>query len=475
MHIKSLSLDRFLEFIDSAETLPVETAYEDVGWFRRAIDIRAETVQGFPYDIMQAGDVVFTEDILQAQDDGTQQIVEIPDEIDIFPLLNDMAVDLDLYGAFYAVYETNRTGRNGAWRRLHPPSMKPVYDDMRGLVGFERRIPNKGKVRDYTVDEIVYVWIPNRRYETGHGKGLAHSALQAATSLNNVQKFQSAFFENGALNPTIVTIEGYETFNEGEQTRIKRLFKRLMSGIKNAFEIIPVGGNTTVSNLMQPLRDMAMQEMTTAQRETIATAFGIPQSLLMSNAANFATATQDDLNFYDKTIIPLIRLIEWQLNERLFKPNNYVLRFQKSRLEVYQQLEASKVDKLHLMFTDKVIDKNEYRTNAGFAYDEKYETEEEPEPDLTEQIQRLQTEDDTSLEPDTAPEQERQQNELRQWREYASKRYAEGKPEKALRFQAQHIPPALSDSISRTLGHVNKIDSVHTVFDDATLWLSVHA
>lgn len=474
MEAKTIGLDRFLDLItDNENTLPIEDAYEKVGWFRRGIDIRAEAGRSFPYDVMQNGEVLFTEDVMQSQENGTLEIIDTPPEIDIFDLLDNIIVDLDLYGAFYAIYETNRFYKNGRWRRLVPTSIKPVWAENGQIARWKRTIrkPNGGSQEIILqADELLYIWMPSIRSELGHGVGIGKSALMAATSLNNISRFQSAFFENGALNPMVVSIEGYETFSEREQSRIKDTYRRMLKGLKNAFNFLLVGGSTSATNLMQPLREMAMEEMTHNQRETIATALGIPQSLLFSNATSFATATQDDLNFYDKTIVPLMTLIEQQLNERLFKPNDYLLRFQKSRLEVYQQLESSKVDKLSTMLHDKAITIDEYRQFLNLPpMEEDLEPEPEmipdPDPTMNERIDRLQ---------DGGGDDERQAEELRQWRKYASKRFKEGSPEKALLFEAKHIDSALSDSIYRALHSVQSVDSVHMVFDDAQYWLTPH-
>lgn len=464
--VKSISLDRFLEFMQDSDLLPIEEAYEKVGWFRRGVDIRAETARSFPFDVFQNGEIAFTEAALQWESAERLQEVDIPDALNIFPLLGQAVVDLDLHGAFYAVFESNRFNRNRAWRRLYPPSIRPQYDETTGaLAGFERRLKS-GALFHFAPDDLLYVWMPNPRSEIGPGRGGAYPALQSATSLHHIGKFQGAFFDHGAITPTIVTIQGYEHAPPDEQKAIKGRLQRLMAGIKHAFEIIAVGGDVQVAHLMQPLREMAMQELTQTLREGIATALGIPHSLLMSNAANFATATQDDLNFYDKTIIPLVVYIQAQLNERLFRPAGYRLHFQKSRLEVYQQLEVSKVDKVSTMYRDRAIDTAEYRALMGLPpRDEDEDTAAETANALEERVQRLEQAPDPDESGDDGLDAA-----LRKWRRMAVKRYQEGSPHKAQVFTHAAIPAVLNDSISRTLAYIESVDGVHTVFDDAALW-----
>lgn len=381
----TLPLDRFLEYFNTTDTLAIEDAYEHVGWFRRACDVRAEAVRSFPFDLFEGSEVAFTENPFSA-DEGT--FTEYPDEIDIFHLLDDMVLDLDMHGAFYARYETNQFGRNGRWRRLHPASIEPQYDNQRGLTSFKRQTSAGSTTIQVDDDTFLYLWMPPRKQEKGHGVGLAVAALMAATGMNNTERFQSAFFENGALNPTILSINGFEKFPEGEQERVKGLFQRIMGGLRNAFNIIPVGGDVTATNLMQPLREMGMQELTQSQRETIATTLGVPHSLLFSDAANYATASQDDLNFYDKAVVPLVKLLQQQLNQRLFKPRGYVLNFAKERLEVYQALEGQKADWLMALVDRGVITRKQAAQRMGFAFDDG-SADDNAEPDTEAENERI--------------------------------------------------------------------------------------
>lgn len=458
--IKSLGLDKFVELLSNSDTLPVEKAYNEVAWFNRAVDIRADKVGSFPFDLIQGNQVVYTEDLVQSQTDGTVSVQEYPADINVFHLLPQIARDLDLYGAFYAIYETNRHNRNGKWRRLYPKSIKPLFDKMAGLIGFERNI--NGHTTRYDVDELLYVWVPPTSAEVGHGKGTAESVLMSTTALRNTEVFQSAFFENGALNPTIISIADYKKYNKDEQSRVQRLFKSLMAGVKKAFNIIPLSGDVTVNNLQQPLEQMGLTDLTKTLRETINTGFGVPQSLTLSNAANFATATQDVLNFYDYTLMGFVRLIEDQLNARLMQPKGYILKFRKARLEVFQQVEAQKADRLNGMLDRDVITIAEYREMMDLPPMSGDDSADDTEMREDTAISRLQSDDDAM------------QDELRKWRKFAAKRYKEGNPEKALDFESHTLPVDLVDSVTRTLSSVMDVGNVYQVFDDAELWL-VHA
>ncbi len=73
---------------------------------------------------------------------------------------------------------------------------------------------------------------------------------------------------------------------------------------------------------------------------------GVPHWLVMSNAANFATAQADRLNFYEMTVIPESRLITDVINQQLLKPLGYNLQFKPQEMSVFQENETERSQSL---------------------------------------------------------------------------------------------------------------------------------
>jgi HK97 family phage portal protein len=344
------------------EMLAIETAYAEVPWFGSGIDHRANAFSNMPFDLMRIG----SNEPIADDSNYEEELADMP-ELNIFRVLSNLIADLDLYGTAYAVYETNQFGMNGAWRRLHPSSINPWHNPSTGeLLWFYRS--TVGQQIKIGLDDpgFLWLWMPERDRENYPGKGVGWRALRAATAINAIDAFQAVFFKNGAINPTIVQMKGFGTQPKDEKDRVQNVLQRLMSGIANAFKIVPLDGDVNVFTLMQNLRDMAMEVQTTQQRENISTAMQVPQSMLFSNAANFATAQQDDFNFYDKAIAPMAnRIVKPQLNERFFRPLGYRIEYQKSRLEVYQKLELENSDKLVVLLDRGVMDVNEIRSQVN--------------------------------------------------------------------------------------------------------------
>src|SRR5690606_23113654 len=170
-----------------------------------------------PYDVMR-GETVLGDD---------QSVDDLDDILSIFYILDDMWTDLDLYGEAYAYYETNIFSLNGRWRRWLPGSVIPRHDSSGQLSHFNRYYHGDSKINIAPNDpNFIWLWMPNYRRENYPGVGVGHRGLLAASSILNKDKFQSAYFENGAIAPTLVRIKGYGTLDEEEKGRTEGIFKQ---------------------------------------------------------------------------------------------------------------------------------------------------------------------------------------------------------------------------------------------------------
>jgi len=321
--------------------------YERIPWLYRAVNLRADALAGLPTSWETL--------------DGTPVAAppKLPFALDLAHLLNLIEGWLTLYGAAYVFKGMNAARRVRHLHPLHPRTVTPVYEGERGLVGYERQVG--GERIALGLDEVVAIWLPARRAELGYGVPPARAALSAAGMLQAADQFGEQYFQHGAVMPTLISIEGMPS--PGDMEKLESWAGRAMSGLRNAFrplalrapvKVQPLAGNVELGKL-------ALPELTDKKREDIATALGVPHSLLFSNAANYATARQDDLHFYDKTILPEARRIEAALNAGLFERHGVRLRFRPDRMEIYQSLEAQKADRVTALFTSKIITKEEAR------------------------------------------------------------------------------------------------------------------
>jgi HK97 family phage portal protein len=327
--------------------------YEQTPWLYRAVNLRADALAGLPWRWTNA------------EGAPLDAPPKLPFVLDLPVLLNQIEGWLVLYGAAYVFKGVNAARRVKLLRLLHPSSVTPLYDDMRGCVGYERSVG--GERVPLALEEVVQIGLPARRAELGHGTPPARAALQAAGMLHAADAFSDQYFQHGTMMPTLITVEGMPPMEDIE--RLEHWSRRAMSGIRNAFRVIALRGQIKVQPLAGnvELGKLALPELTDKKREDIATALGVPHSLLFSSAANYATAHQDDLHFYDKTVLPQARLIESALNAGLFASLGVRLRFAPEQMEMYQELEAQKAEKVTALYTAGIISKAEAREMMGLT------------------------------------------------------------------------------------------------------------
>jgi HK97 family phage portal protein len=343
---KSLTLDTLPDaawtpILGSGAGDDLTELYAQVPWLYRAVNLRADALANLPHAWETLGG------------DPLPGEPRLPFPLDLPYLLNLLEGWLVLYGAAYIFKGLNAARRVKTLRPLHPRTVTPVIEPERGLVAFERQSGADRLTLD--LHEIIYLWLPSRRAELGHGTPPAQAALAAAGMLKAADQFADTYFRQGALMPTLISIDGMPPASEME--KLEHWAARAMTGLGNAFRTIALRAQVKVQPLSAnvELGRLALPELTDKKREDIATALGVPHSLLFSNAANYATARQDDLHFYDKTILPEARRIEAALNAQLFAHYSLRLRFRPDQMEIYQEREAQKADKLAALADAEVI------------------------------------------------------------------------------------------------------------------------
>ena len=307
-----------------------------VSWLYRCVDIRAQAVASMPWEVRR-GDVVVASPDIAAQE-GLTWLNELPD------LLYRTEAALTLTGRAYWFRERNLL-RTLAVRWLRPDSVTPdIGRD--GLRGFTRRIGNDDLRLD--VDDVVYFWMPDPFVELGPAENYpGKAALAAAGVLRSMEQFLTDYFERGMVKATLLK---YSTpMGPDESRRVKEWWKRVATGVKNAFATEVVRGDFEPLVVGEGLTDLQNSALTAEQRESIATALGVPQSKITANAANYATKESDDRMFITDTVAPACRWLETVINRQLLEPMGLTLQFMPEELSVMQEDEASRASSLNLL------------------------------------------------------------------------------------------------------------------------------
>lgn len=310
----------------------VQKYYKRVGLLYRCIDIRMASINNVPWEITKGKTVVWS-----SEDEEAPKELAWLEDWPALLALTEAALCMRSEAYFYKV--RNRVVmKDLQW--FAPTSMTPIWDEKDGLKRFERRLSSRAEVIKFTPEEIVYIWQRDPMHETNRRVSPAEAACAAAGVIYNVDTFTTNFLERGAIKATLLTVEGNLAAQEKE--RLKSWWKRLVGGVKNA------GNTEVISAAVKPviigegLQELSNTDLTGEKRSDLISTMGVPLSKVLSDAANYATATQDDMGFYRDTIIPECKLIARSMNKQLFTEFGYRLQFKPDTMDIFQTDEAER-------------------------------------------------------------------------------------------------------------------------------------
>jgi len=459
-----------------AEEKSLQDYYKSIPWLFRGVDIRADAVASMPFAIYRG------ETEIDSSKDYKNAVGYLPSPGALFGLIE---AALTIWGYAYAFKKRSVFMAKGV-RYLLPSSVRAkITPD--GEITFKRREGNKDV--DYTVDDIIYFWERDPFVEIGPPQSSpAQAAASAAGVLFNVDKFAAAFFERGAIKATLFTTQN---ILPQERDRLKDWLKRFFGrGIATSWQTDIINAETVKPIVIgEGLESLENTSLTEAKRIDIAAALGIPYSVLFSNASNRATAEQDDLHLYTKTIVPQCRFIEEVLNKQLLDPNGgYRIRFLDETLNIFQVDENERAQSLTQLVA--ALEKPEEFLLASeiLGYEIPDDIKAKIEKMVSEKAERAaEIQANMARIPDGQPGQEPAQQppqlpvqaqqppppnnrsiDLGKWEQKALKRVKGGKPA-ACSFDSDNIDPVTIASIGAHLEDAQNEQDVKAVFSD--IWI----
>jgi len=340
--IKALNLEDFLPSawvgaVGESDSIDVETVYERVAVVRTAVTLRANALASLPWEITTRRGTLI--------DFDAERLAGI---------IRNIEIDLCLYGAAYLLRDP---AAPLGLRRLHPRTITPVTDPKRGLVGFVRRA-NSIELRLEPETELLYLWEPSVRGEVEPGVGLVTTALTQARALLAAERYQTAYFERGAVRPTVWMFAQRPT--DAERSRFEQWLRQLVSGIRNAFRHLALSSEIKTVTLGDTLSDAVKPELLQRAAELMITAFQVPMSLVFSNASNYATALRDYQTFILLTILSRAREVTAMLQPH-FAAYNQTIRCNEARIDAVQNAELEKAEAIQRLAGQPVLTLNEAR------------------------------------------------------------------------------------------------------------------
>lgn len=486
-------IDEFLEWMSSdrgVKKLPQEL-YKAVAWTYWCVNLRANNIAAIPYSIYTA----------ESTEDVDEFAVDFP--IDLTVPIWGASTWLDLVGAAYWLKLENDAGFAEAGLQVLNANTMEVkfltegstidlgngYGVTSGSGAAEFGDPFvfvqtvNGKKKVYRPEEIVYFRTFDPMDDVHEGTSSGEVGALSGSLILHANKWASAFFQNNAMPLLVLEAEGQ--VDKGEIERLKTAWNRSLQRALNwSVKILRRGMKVNV--IGQPVKDLAMPEMSKDQKEQIIAAHDLPIGFAEPKT-NRAERQQLEYELYSSHLIPYTKTkILPVINKLLLNPIGLRIAFHFNQIEAIQREEIAKAEAMSFVVSDVVIPSfaaqlmtriesrrviNSVLEGANLPsldddpvfQDIKDETTE----DIIEgEIESIENElpSGVSLDEEIGGG-ELEKSALRKWQTKAIRRFKEGCPEKALRFESDHIAPKIKHLIIQSLKHAETPGDVKAIFD----------
>jgi HK97 family phage portal protein len=160
-------------------------------------------------------------------------------------------------------------------------------------------------------DEIIHFKRPNPA-NLWYGQGKLEAAWGVAMQNEQIHEMDLHFFSNKARPDWLLTVKG--DAHPDELERLEAAIDEKLRGSRRSGRFITATAELDLKPLQFPPKDLAGREEVV---EEIAAVFGVPVSMLKANDPNLASATTGYAMWRETTVLPLLRMDEEELNQRL--------------------------------------------------------------------------------------------------------------------------------------------------------------
>ena len=464
----------------------LQELYQQVSWLFRAVDIRCNGVKSVPFSIYKG------EEEIDTSSDWKNTVKFLPNPTALFGLI-EMA--LAIWGYGYLYQRQNLLGNRPYSMRYLPPTTVQLKKASGEYVLSETGEPvfmrsEGGTMKEYEASSIVYFWKGDPFVEWGPpASSPARAAALAAGVALDVNLFASAFLQRGAIKPFLFTVKGPK--KPTELDKLKDFIGRIFSPSRQKSWPTEVINAEDVSTVIigEGLEAIAGKEAIIGQskREEIATAIGIPHSILFSGAANFSVSEKDDVHLYDKTVIPDCEFIAEVMNEQVFAPLGMKMQYHPEQMDIYQEDEEDRAGAMNAFMDAMNKAESLEMAQAMFAifgfevsdiamklieahYKQKDERREEFAGNLAQMKPGSNGNGNGSKPP--AEDDDDEKEELNKWLSKIRHRWnPKTKSAAEISFEPVNISPGLHGAVAGMLESCKTLGDVEAVFISASEWV----
>ena len=269
---------------------------------------------------------------------------------------------LNLWGTAFWALERDDRGQWELWT-LRPDRMRVIPDKQKYIKGFVY-MGVLGPVA-YTAEEMVWIRYFNPLEEYAGLSPVAPVRLSVDMGLDAL-KFNRSFFKNYAMPDVIFTTE--EAMSDEEVDDFYERWEKRYRGPGNAHRPAIasfIKDIKTVSNVGFSQKEMEFVQGLRWSLEDVSRVYGVPLPLLSDyQHATFANINTAERLFWRNTMVPEIKFIEEQLNEKLLPQLGYPelrVEFDLSDVEALREDEDNRVERESKLLDRGVLTINEVR------------------------------------------------------------------------------------------------------------------
>jgi len=277
-----------------------------------------------------------------------------------FDLIELTGIFLELTGNAYWYLPKNGLGVPTEIWVLYSQWMRIVPDPQKFIKGY---ILQRGmKSIKFDESEIVHFKYPSPSSEF-YGMGPLMGAANAYNLEKNMTDYEKAIFKNMG-RPDIALLSKQGLKDKDARDRLIEMWKSAYGGPGKAGKVAVLQGDLEIKDFGFAPREMSYLAGRKRVKEMIANAFGIPMSMLTTEAVNLANAKAGNYQHARNAILPRCRRFEEKLNEKLLpmypvkededfvvkKNATYVEKGIMTRNEVRQKEGLEKIDGLDSIY-----------------------------------------------------------------------------------------------------------------------------
>lgn len=446
----------------------------------RVINAKSEMVSSVPFALMKGDREV------DSSEDWQNTLGFMPNPQDIFRRLSQ---SISMSNMGYLMMGKNAFGYPKALNYVTVDSITINTDPITGRLRNFERVINGRVEQTFAPDDknlIRFWWLDDKTELIPTPNSEFRALMNAAGVLFWGDMFTKLYFERGGVKPTLIAMKGLTSREKTEdmQRDWTTFVRRIGQGAKNIAAKIFNADAMTIEPFGEGLGDLKETPVFRQALENIAIASGLSLSSLLSNSANYATATVEERRDYRRVIVPRFDFIARCLNEQLLEPMGYRIVNRAERTDAEQEDEVQRGDaamKFGQLLTiyptyDLLVSSlvgvlgyevtEEWLDAAKEYYASKEQkpaevTPTEPEPEEPEDETEDETEDDEEMPKAWMPSVE-QMEELRIWHETARRYF---KRAQRLDYIFHKKEPLPNDVIALIKSRLNKADSLKAISD----------